>query len=206
MLTRYHLLPLIRVSPSLTQSRALRSVVPLKTIILKDELIPHPLVTLVDPHTNTLSPPTSLTKILSTMNRNQFSLLLVDPRHDPPICKFIDKKLTYAKAQAKRLAAKSIDSTKSNPSGPPREVKLTWGVAPNDLIHKLSKAKELLGKGSRVSVVISNKSGGGEEMGGKEREKVVEGVKGALEGFGKLVRVPVTKGSQVILEYKRLET
>ena len=180
---------------------------------LKDEFIPFKLLQLVDPTTNVLRPPASLVSILAALDRSQFSLLLVDPAHDPPIVKIIDKKAEYNKLQQKKQATKAAAVAVANgtstaklkaPSGPPREVQLTWGVSAHDLGHKLGKAKELLDKGNRVSVIISNKKGA-EVLGAQARAGVIESVKKVMEGHGLLIKSPENKGAQVILEFKRVE-
>ena len=180
---------------------------------LKDEFIPFKLLQLVDPVTNVLRAPASLSSILASLDRSQFSLLLVDPAHDPPIVKIIDKKAEYTKIQQKKQATKAAAVAVANgtstaklkaPSGPPREVQLTWGVSAHDLGHKLGKAKELLDKGNRVSVIISNKKGA-EVLGAQARAGVIDNVKKAMEGHGLLIKSPENKGAQVILEFKRLD-
>ena len=41
----------------------------------------------------------------------------------------------------------------------PKEVQLTWGVAPADVAHKLRKARRDLEKGCRVVVAVAVKNG-----------------------------------------------
>lgn len=173
---------------------------------LTDEAIPHPLITLVDPISSSLTPPTSLADLLIALDRTRFSILLVDPSHDPPICKILDKKAQYAKAQSKKAkdaAPPAAGTPVKNVAGPPKEVHLTWGVTAHDLSHKLAKAKELLEKGHRVVVVIANKKGA-DGVDGNKKDEVIQGVQTALEGFGKLRKEPENKGGQVLLEFNQV--
>lgn len=178
----------------------------LRSTQLTDEAIPHPLITLVDPTTSTLTPPTSLSDLLIALDRTRFSILLVDPSHDPPICKILDKKVQYAKAQSKKAkdaAPPAAGTPVKSVAGPPKEVHLTWGVTAHDLSHKLAKAKELLEKGHRVVVVVTNKKGS-EGVDGKRKDEVIHGIQAALEGIGKLRKDPENKGGQVLLEFNRV--
>lgn len=87
-----------------------------------------------------------------------------------PICKLIDKKDQFDKQRAlKRSSSTSTSNTDpSNPGSPAvaqsalgtsKEVQLTWSVSPNDLAHKLTKARKELIKGARINLVVTTKSG-----------------------------------------------
>ncbi|KAL8290061.1 hypothetical protein RQP46_003000 [Phenoliferia psychrophenolica] len=177
---------------------------------IKDELIPHPLITLVDPISNELLPPAKLSDLLIALDRARFSILLVDPSHDPPICKILDKKAAYTKALEKKdkdresaAAAQAAGGpvTGAAAGGPAKEVHITWGVTSHDLSHKLGKAKELLGKGHRVTVVINDKKGVA-AVAARVRADVIKGVETQLEGVGKLKKQPTNKGAQVFMEFQ----
>ena len=88
-----------------------------------------------------------------------------------PICKLIDKKEEFDKQRnlkrnksASASSSTSADGTASQPTpsggGGSKEVQLTWSVSPNDLGHKLSKAKKEMLRGARINVVVTTKSGG----------------------------------------------
>ncbi|ORY88069.1 hypothetical protein BCR35DRAFT_301980 [Leucosporidium creatinivorum] len=168
---------------------------PQKSTILRDEDIPHPLITLVDPSTSSLLPPASLQDILVQLDRTRFSIVLVDAKAEVPVCRIVDKKAEFERSKAKKSSAKASASADADapqlkakaPSGPPKEVHLTWGVTPHDLGHKLSKARDFLAKGSRVVVVLKDKKGV-EKVGKGQQQSVVGNVVEALQGSGKLVR------------------
>jgi translation initiation factor IF-3 len=180
---------------------------PIRSKQLIDEAIPHKLVCLVDPATGGLLPSSPLQNLLHTLDRTRFTIHLVDPSHDPPICRIIDKKEQYTKQQAKKaLNASGLTSSGAikGSSAPPREVQLTWGVSSHDLGHKLNKAKELLQKGFRVQVIISPKKGA-DSIDAKGKARVIESVKLAIDEFGILAKPTENKGVQVILEFKKRE-
>lgn len=202
------------VLPTPSCSRLASSSAPQKRVSrsaqLKDEDIPHRLITLVDPESSSLLAPASLSDILIALDRTRFSILLVDPSHDPPICRILDKKAAYTKAQEKkekdRVAAVTAAASPTptlvglNAGGPPKEVHLTWGVTAHDLSHKLAKAKELLGKGHRVTVIVNNKKDAS-PIAARAKAEVVKGVQDALAGVAKLRKPPGNKGEQVMMEF-----
>ncbi|KAM0748097.1 hypothetical protein T439DRAFT_73656 [Meredithblackwellia eburnea MCA 4105] len=175
---------------------------------LKDELIPHQTICLVDPSTGSLLPSAKLKDILIQLDRSRFSILLVDPSHTPPICKILDKKEAYLKQQQKKekAKAKAVEkeaSPASHAGEPPKEVHLTWGVTRHDLNHKLAKGKDLLGKGYRVTVVLTDKKDAP-----VQRREVKDAVEKAVEEVfaevgGKMKGKPKRRGmgQQVMLEF-----
>lgn len=165
---------------------------PQKSTILRDEDIPHPLITLVDPSTSSLLPPASLHDILVQLDRTRFSIVLVDSKAEVPVCRIIDKKAEFERGKARKSKAtggegEATQQKAKAPAGPPKEVHLTWGVTPHDLGHKLSKARDFLAKGSRVVVVLKDKKGV-EKVGKGVQQSVVGNVGEALKGSGRLVR------------------
>lgn len=110
-------------------------------------------------------------------------------------------KAAEKKAAAIENAASSTPSPKAS-GGPPKEVQLSWGVTAHDLSHKLNKAKELLGKGARVTVVLKDKKGA-DSVGKEGRKVVMQSVEKQLEGKGKLVKAPSTQGGMVLMEFVR---
>ncbi|SPO29380.1 uncharacterized protein UTRI_04891_B [Ustilago trichophora] len=143
-------------------------------------------VRLVDPKSGALAGPFHTKTILTKLDRSKFFLQQVAPpqpsratvSYDPdfppsnvdvsalvqfPICKLIDKKEEFDKARnAKRKSSSESSTTASAPSGAAgsKEVQLTWSVSPNDLSHKLSKARKEMIKGARINVIVTTKSGG----------------------------------------------
>lgn len=129
--------------------------------VVKDEDIPHEVVVLVDPATKGLLPPSTLSGLLASLDRTRYAIQLVDPAHDPPICRILDKKEQYQREKDKKAKAleraKDPTTTPGAGGGAPKEVHLTWGVSAHDLEHKLKKGKEMLARGKRVLVCLGDK-------------------------------------------------
>lgn len=142
-------------------------------------------VRLVDPKTGSLAGPFNTRQILAKLDRTKFFLQQVAPAQSsratidydpssPPstvdasqlvqfaICKLIDKKEEFDRLRnLKRKSHNgSFNQTAANSTSSSKEVQLTWSVSPNDLAHKLGKAKKEMLKGARINVVISTKPGG----------------------------------------------
>lgn len=186
--TMIRLLPrvpqLLRPSPSLTSLLVRHaSANASKKGPITDERILHPTITLVDPASKNLLPPSSLSSILATLDRTRFEILLVDPAHDPPICRILDKKAEWAKAHTKKAPAPTTAAAGTplkNLSGPPKELQVSYHVTPHDLSHKLLKGAQLLAKGNRLSIILNIKKGQA-AMGKGDKAQVEEGIKMAVE-------------------------
>lgn len=187
-----------------------KRVIPKPSGPAKDEAIPHSIITVVDSVTNTLLPPISLSSFLSGLDRSRYSLLLVDGNHEPVICKVIDKKAEYAKAQAKKVAGKAgVMSLEGGVrvkavAGPPKEIQLSFAVQSNDLGHKLTKAKDLLAKGNRLTIILAHKKGQ-DIITKQNRAALIQNIIDQLSSNAKLIKTPIDKGESVMLEFKRLE-
>ncbi|KAK4705732.1 translation initiation factor IF-3, partial [Phenoliferia sp. Uapishka_3] len=182
---------------------------PQKSTQLKDDLIPYPIISLVDPSTSSLLPPAKLSDILLSLDLSRFSLILVDSTASPPICRILDKKEAYTKAQTKKVkerekveeAAKEGARVGGAAGGAAKEVHITWGVTRHDLGHKLNKARELLGKGHRVTVVINDKTGVA-AVKPEQRKEVISGVEEQLKEVAVLKKLPKGKQGQVFMEFQ----
>ena len=135
-------------------------------------------VRLVDPKSGSLAGPFRTLDILARLDRTRYRLQQVvaaqkdagptDPdaplseQNQYPICKLIDKKEEFDKQRAlKKAKAASAESVAASAIGSvSKEVQLTWSVSPNDLSHKLSKARKELVRGARINVVVTTKAGG----------------------------------------------
>ncbi|GAA5916294.1 hypothetical protein JCM5296_006821, partial [Sporobolomyces johnsonii] len=169
--------------------------------ILKDEDIPHRTIVLVDPTTKALLPPSTLSSLLAALDRTRYAIQLVDPAHDPPICRILDKKELYQKAKDKKAKdAERAASTAAKSGGETKEVHLTWGVSAHDLDHKLKKGKELLAKGHRLLVGLADKKRTA-KVSPEVRDQLMKQVEQALEGHGTLKGRPTTRDGTVWLEF-----
>lgn len=173
-----------------------------RTKEVKDEQIPHRTVCFVDPSSGSLSAPAQLADLLAALDRAKFALLLVDPKHKPPIVRILDKKAAYSKAQAVKQKGKEKDADKGA-SGPAKEVQISYATTKHDLGHKLGKAKELLEKRGKVNVILVSKKGA-PALSAAAKEEVISGVKAGFEGAGKLARPETQDGGKTTFEFVRL--
>ncbi|GAA5958473.1 hypothetical protein JCM21900_001481 [Sporobolomyces salmonicolor] len=172
--------------------------------ILKDEDIPHRTIVLVDPTTKALLPPSTLSSLLAALDRTRYAIQLVDPAHDPPICRILDKKEVYQKAKDKKAKdAERAANTAIASGGETKEVHLTWGVTPHDLNHKLKKGRELLTKGHRLLIGLADKKRTA-KVSPEIRDQLIKQVEQALEGHGTLKGRPSTRDGTVWLEFNKV--
>lgn len=117
---------------------------------LKDEDIKYPRVQIT--HDGRLSAPTTITRVLSLLDRRGYYIQLVSQK--PPVVKIVNKSEEYNRKkqeqeQAKLLKAKHVH----------KELQLTWATGEADATHKLEKAREDLARGFRVDIVFEHKRG-----------------------------------------------
>jgi translation initiation factor IF-3 len=171
--------------------------------ILRDEDIPHQTIVLVDPSTKSLLPPSTLSSLLAALDRDRYAIQLVDPSNDPPICRILDKKEAYQKAKDKKVKDAERAATQvANAGGEIKEVHLTWGVSEHDLEHKLKKGRELLAKGNRLLVGLSDKKRA-VKVSHDVRNQVIKQVEQSLEGHGVLKGRPTNRDGAVWLEFSK---
>ncbi|CAG8520386.1 2141_t:CDS:1 [Ambispora leptoticha] len=94
-------------------------------------------------------------ELLSTIDRGKYWLVEVSPNANPPVCKLVDKKETFAKQKTLKQKAKVLLH-----SGHLKEVRLSWSVSDNDFSRKISKAKEFLQKGYNLRIIVKTRKGG----------------------------------------------
>lgn len=117
----------------------------------------------------------------------------------------MDKKEAYQKAKDKKVKDAERAATQvANAGGEVKEVHLTWGVSEHDLEHKLKKGKELLGKGYRLLVGLSDKKRT-VKVSQDVRSQVMKQVEDALEGHGTLKGRPTNRDGASWLEFTRVK-
>ncbi|GAA6055074.1 hypothetical protein JCM3770_001783 [Rhodotorula araucariae] len=173
--------------------------------IVKDEDIPHEVVVLVDPASKGLLPPSRLAELLASLDRTRYAIQLVDPAHNPPICRILDKKEQYQRERDKKAKdqerAKDPATAVGAGGGAPKEVHVTWGVSAHDLEHKLKKGKEMLAHGKRVLVCLADKKRA-VKVSPEVRQQVIRQVEHELQGAGTLQDRPANRDGVVVLEFK----
>jgi translation initiation factor IF-3 len=142
-------------SPSLLLSQQRRSyAAPSERRLPHDDLIKSWSVILVK-EDGTLSEPRSKADILETMGRAVNTLIQVAPGEPgmPPICKIMNKRAVRDAEKVKAKAARSGAVTT-------KTLELNWAIDMGDLGYRLERAKQFLGKGYKVEVVLASKRKG----------------------------------------------
>ncbi|KAL8728601.1 MAG: hypothetical protein Q9181_005288 [Wetmoreana brouardii] len=138
---------------------------------LRDEAIGAQFIQIVNAD-KSLQQPRSLSDSLASIDRRTYFLVQVGEKLHPryenqpgpgegqqdvrpriPVCKVIDK-------SSFRLAERAKLKPKKNASAVTKEVEINWGMAENDLKHRLERLKKFLDEGKRVEVVFGRKRKG----------------------------------------------
>ncbi|KAK9893476.1 hypothetical protein P389DRAFT_198731 [Cystobasidium minutum MCA 4210] len=82
--------------------------------------------------------------------------LRASPSTKVGICKILDKKEQFQKAKERSTASKQKKQVNKREE---KEFQFTWGVAVNDLQHKIKRAQQTLDKGGRTALVITSPKG-----------------------------------------------
>lgn len=120
---------------------------------LKNELIikRHPLIRLIDNSSGKLLEAKRSDLILAEKPDN-FDLILVDGRQDPPIARFQSHSEAFRQAQQREEAA-----TKARLANKLKEMHLTTVTGEHDFSVKIGRVDEWIRKGWRVKIVIEEK-------------------------------------------------
>ncbi|ORY03096.1 hypothetical protein K493DRAFT_311840 [Basidiobolus meristosporus CBS 931.73] len=132
---------------------------------------------------------------LQGIDRESYFLVEVDPTSKPPICRIVSKKQLYEKKKEAKL------KSKTSPEAVLKEVQIGASVSIHDLEHKLKKASEILEKGNRLQVVISNK--GSLRNDRDHKSELITGIIDSLEEHGTLVKGPVNHGRNTLMIFHK---
>ncbi|KAJ1664144.1 hypothetical protein EV178_004356 [Coemansia sp. RSA 1646] len=103
-----------------------------------------------------------LTRVLGTMDRSLFTLVMVDPSQDPPVCRIFSRKILYERErQSRKQQNVAVKNAK------PQRMVMACAIGDHDLEIKMRKTMDLLAKGRRVTVVIEHK---GRQMPDRRKE------------------------------------
>jgi translation initiation factor IF-3 len=151
--------------------------------------IGYPVVQLVDPETDRLHPPTTLSNIVSSIDLKTHFIELVR-EYPNPIVKIFSKQASFEERKASKGKKKNQMVLK--------EIQMTWGVASGDLAHKLRKVRQELEKGNRVDLVYAPKKGQPIPTLGEMEWRVQETLK-FIQDIGKEWKSREAKGAMTVL-------
>ncbi|KAJ2772664.1 hypothetical protein IWQ56_001282, partial [Coemansia nantahalensis] len=99
-----------------------------------------------------------LREVLDGMDREQHTLLMVDPHQQPPVCRLFQRKIMYDREKrARKVKAAQHRTTKVH------TIRLRDTIDAHDLDIKCDRLAAFLAKGQRVTVTIQGTRGGGPE-------------------------------------------
>ena len=157
-----------------------------KKSLVKNESIPGPTITFINPEGQVLSG-SLLSEVLKSFNRKEYDLIQVSKDKDEtPVCKILSKKELFEKKKKNK-------STKS-PGSVLKELEITTVISDHDLGIKMRKAMEFLTKGYRLQFTILRRSG-------LPFEPVLDKVRAQLEEIGKEVAFSQKSANKLILSY-----
>lgn len=139
--------------------------------------IPHRIVQLVDPETNTLRDPASLQSIRYDNTTHELRLV----SDSPPVVKLVDLAVEAEKAKLLEIKLKLNRKTAFEE----KEVQISWASADGDLQHKLDIAKGFLERGDRVNLVFAPKaSGSPAEVSQARKEEMIRFFEEGMQELG----------------------
>ncbi|KAJ1941225.1 hypothetical protein FBU59_003561 [Linderina macrospora] len=94
-----------------------------------------------------------LSQVLRELDRSQFTLVMVDPHQEPPVCRVFSRKLLYERERAVKKQKKTVAK-----AAKPQVVRLNANIGDHDFEIKVRKVVEFLEKGRRVTVQIEERS------------------------------------------------
>lgn len=107
-----------------------------------------PVVQVVDPETQRLRDPVPLKDVLNSVELEKFFIELVSA--DPPVVKIISRSEAHAAKKAAKAKQKTLKADK-------KEYQMTWNISPQDLTHKIQRAREQLESNNLVDVAFAPK-------------------------------------------------
>jgi translation initiation factor IF-3 len=131
----------------------------------------------------------SVDRALALAREADLDLVEVGPNDNPPVCRIMDYGKFRYELQKKQRGQAHHPKIK--------EIHLRPGTGRHDLMVKVNRAKEFLGEGDKVLVVVQFK--GREAAHIEEGMRVMHEVLGALTDVAKVENLPRTEGKQKIV-------
>ncbi|KAN0097849.1 hypothetical protein V8E55_002295 [Tylopilus felleus] len=169
-----------------------------------DRHIPFAHVYVLDPTTHARSPTKHRLQDLLTVREERRGqprrvVELVASTPEPVV-----RLTTRAEIEARYRTMRRAVAAAARTGAEPKEVQLSWGVAPGDVEHKMRKAKKDLEKGYRVAVVVTMKRG--QRTSGREAlVAFADEIAETLVGVGKECKEREITQRSMILTFRKVE-
>jgi translation initiation factor IF-3 len=148
---------------------------------------------------NLLVEPALTREVLSRLDLNQYTLIEVNSKTNPPICKIVSREALIQKERTK-IKQKKEQQKSNRLENVLKEIQLTWKIEMNDLNHKLKAAQQSFEKGYKVRVIL-NAPSRYQQMDQNHKDELLAIVEKQLIGFGGELVKQETEGGKLIMEW-----
>ncbi|KAH9469738.1 hypothetical protein Pst134EA_007016 [Puccinia striiformis f. sp. tritici] len=143
---------------------------------------------------NLLVEPALTRDVLSRLDLNRYTLIEVNSKANPPICKIVSREALIQKERTKVKQKKEQKKT-NRLDNVVKEIHLTWKIETNDMNHKLKSVQQCFEKGYKVKVLI-NAPSKFQQIEQTQKDELLASVEEQLTGFGgELVKQETEGGS-----------
>ena len=125
-------------------------------------------------------------------------LVEVSPKNNPPVCHILD----YAKFSYEQKKREKHNQQKQKQSQTDwKEIRLTPGIAQNDIETKIRQLRAFLEDGKHVKVSVHYKKGAKRQLAHMEDwNKILDNIVESVKDIGKTDRNPLKEGTQLVIQ------
>ncbi|KNZ50107.1 hypothetical protein VP01_459g7 [Puccinia sorghi] len=149
-------------------------------------------------NSNMLIEPALTRDVLSRIDLSQYTLIEVNSRANPPICKIVSREALIQKERTK-IKQKKEQQKSNRIENIIKEIQLTWKIDTNDLNHKLKTVQHCFIKGYKVRVLVNAPRY--QQTDQKTKDELLAIVEEQLTAFGGELVKQETEGGKLIMEW-----
>ncbi|KAA1110180.1 hypothetical protein PGT21_013471 [Puccinia graminis f. sp. tritici] len=148
---------------------------------------------------NLLVEPALTREVLSRLDLNQYTLIEVNSKANPPICKIVSREALVQKERTK-LKQKKEQQRSNRLENVLKEIQLTWKIERNDLNHKLKAAQQSFEKAYKVRIIL-NPPSRYQQIDQNHKDELLAIVEEQLTGFGGELVKQESEAGKLIMEW-----
>ncbi|OAV96509.1 hypothetical protein PTTG_00965 [Puccinia triticina 1-1 BBBD Race 1] len=162
-----------------------------------------------DPHpaqaaaSNLLVEPALTREVLARLDLSQYTLIEVNSKASPPICKIVSREALVQKERTK-VRQKKGQQKSNRLDSVVKEIQLSWKIGPNDLSHKLKAVQHCFEKGYKVRALL-NPPARHQLVDQNLRDELLAVVEQQLAGFGGQLVKEENEGGKLIMEWHPIQ-
>lgn len=137
--------------------------------------------------------------VLARLDLSKYTLIQVNPKASPPICKIVSREAMNQKEKTK-LKQKKEQKKSNRLENVVKEVQLTWKIGTHDLHHKLKTAQNSFHKGYKVRVLL-HPSSRYSPIDDRQKSELLAVVQEQLTQFGGELAKQEIEGGKLIMEW-----